>query len=64
MSRGDRCWGRPGSKLFLIFIDDLDEGLSSAILKFADDTNIYGRVLTVGRIGYKGAWRDWLIAGP
>ena len=32
-----------GPILFLILIDDLDEGLSSAILKFAD-TKIYGRV--------------------
>ena len=30
-----------GPILFLIFID---EGLSSAILKFADDTKVYGRV--------------------
>ena len=31
-----------GPILFFIFIDDLDDGLSSAILKFAVDTKIYG----------------------
>jgi len=30
-----------GPLLFLIFINDLDTGLSSNILKFADDTKIF-----------------------
>ena len=30
-----------GPILFLMFIDDLDEGLTSRILKFADDTEIF-----------------------
>jgi len=47
------CWSRVefhGSVLdpllFLIFINDLDLGLLSSILKFADDTKIYGKAAT------------------
>ena len=35
-----------GPLLFLIFINDLDLGLLSSILKFADDTKIYGKAAT------------------
>jgi len=35
-----------GPLLFLIFINDLDLGLLGSILKFADDTKIYGKVAT------------------
>ena len=33
-----------GPLLFLIFINDLDDDISSNILKFADDTKISGRL--------------------
>ena len=33
-----------GSNLFLIYINDLDSGVMSWILKFADDTKIYRRI--------------------
>ena len=37
-----------GPVLFLVFIDDLEEGLRSEVLKFADDTKIFGRVESEG----------------
>ena len=37
-----------GPVLFLVFIDDLEDGLGSEVLKFADDTKIFGRVDSEG----------------
>jgi hypothetical protein len=33
-----------GPLLFLIYINDIDEGVASGLLKFADDTKIFGVV--------------------
>ena len=33
-----------GPLLFLVFIDDLDRGMKSSVLKFADDTKLFNRV--------------------
>ena len=33
-----------GSVLFIVFIDDIDEGIRSNVLKFADDTKLVARV--------------------
>ena len=51
---------RLGPILFLIFINDLDNNISSDVLKFADDTKIYrtvtnredGQRLQKDRLGY------------
>jgi len=34
-------WRPTGTILFLIFINDLDNGLTSKVLKFADDTKLF-----------------------
>src|SRR3989441_3177813 len=39
-----------GPILFLLFINDLDEGIINRILKFADDTKVIGRVGTQDQI--------------
>jgi hypothetical protein len=45
-----------GPLLFLIFFNDLDIGIMSSILKFADDTKMYGRVGT--KEGVELLWKD------
>jgi len=35
-----------GPNLFLIYINDLDSGVMNWLLKFADDTKIFGKVYT------------------
>ena len=31
-----------GPLLFLIYVDDLDDGITNKLLKFADDTKVFG----------------------
>ena len=39
-----------GTLLFNIFIDDINRGVINNILKFADDTKLFGRVNTMEEI--------------
>ena len=49
-----------GPVLFLVFIDDLEEGLRSEVLKFADDTKILGGWIPRGLVRIcRGIWIDW-----
>ena len=37
-----------GPMLFLVYIDDLEEGVTGNILKFADDTKLFRKVKEIG----------------
>ena len=37
-----------GPILFLVYINDLEEGVSGKILKFADDTKLFRKVKEIG----------------
>ena len=38
-----------GPILFLVYIDDLEEGVTGNILKFADDTKLFRKTKEIGR---------------
>ena len=46
--RGIRQGSVYGPLLFLIYINDLDDNITSNILKFADDTKVFRKVNTDG----------------
>lgn len=50
-----------GPVLFAIYINDIDEGLGNRILKFADDTKLWGRVGTESEIACLQADLDKLV---
>ena len=37
-----------GPILFLVYINDIEEGLTGKILKFADDTKLFRKVKEIG----------------
>ena len=48
-----------GPLLFLIYINDLDEGIKSLILKFADDTKIFRKIVSdedSRQLAYRTTW--------
>ena len=47
-----------GPLLFLIFINDLDEGMRSHILQFADDTKVFQELREAGTVvvRFKEIW--------